>query len=129
MMMCNLFYIPVKLISRQDHPWSFIPTYFGARYTRSMVLLVTNVAHRPYYVFIFDLTTHFIKGCRTIINSSVVILFLIRKVITGFFLKLQPRVTRSFQTTTSDTLDLSQIYRYITVYTDSILILIYSITK
>jgi len=36
--MSNLFYIPVKLSSRQDHPWSFIPTSFGsfsAGYTQS----------------------------------------------------------------------------------------------
>jgi len=66
MLTCNLFYIPVNLTSREDHPWSFFPPSFGAPYTRFVnQTLLPMVAH-PRYVFIFNLTIHNINGCRSV---------------------------------------------------------------
>jgi len=75
---CNLFYIPVKLISRQGHPWSFISATFAnfsALYTWSVDQPVPMVDH-PHYVLVYDLTILYIEGCRFINKQSTIVSFL-----------------------------------------------------
>jgi len=69
----NLFCIPIKLISRQDHTWSSIPTSYGtlsALFTRSADQSVSMIDH-PHFVVIFDLTILYLKCCRTINKQFV----------------------------------------------------------
>jgi len=69
--MCNLFYISVKLISRQATTWFLIPVSFGAfspQYTWSEDQPVPMVDHN-HFVLILDPIIHCIKSCHFICTS------------------------------------------------------------
>jgi len=90
----SFFQIPTKLISRQVHTLSLIPTHFNIKiaflrnvYTQSYNQLVPQVDH-PHCV---DLSLSYIQGCRLSMNSSVLIHFLIGKVI--FVFSTRPLIT------------------------------------
>jgi len=73
---------------------SLMHLWFSIQYTWYQVVMDDH----PHPIL--DPTIHHIMGCRSSINSSLVILFFIGKVITG----LASRLTCSLQTTASDSL-------------------------
>jgi len=101
--MCNLFYIPVTLMSRQDHPCSFIPISFGAWYTPSADHLHLWLTTLTTFSFLI-LPSSMKRAGVLLINSWVLILFWIGKVITGLLPNSNPEHLAFHQTTMSDML-------------------------